>query len=402
MSSILLVTWHGGGNIRPVLATAADLRERGHEVHVLSNPGMSARVEKIGASFLPFERVPPHDPATPATDIVRAYEGRTIAETNDIIGRRLVYGRAPEICADTLEAIDACSPDLVVTDYVLVGAMIAARARRRPLVVVSDIMFPLPYPGRPRQASTYAYLFDRLVRKGLPELNRLRSSHGLPELASSSELFAEASLFIVMTYKTFGRFDLPQGGVYAGQQLKLPTELADPPAAHDGRPLILVCFSSIHTEVQGQCLSRLIECLGQLPVRALIGLGSVPSMDRDLVPANVEMKPFIPLEKLLPDTSLIISHAGGGTILRALAFGVPQLCVPFIQDQFDCASLAISLGVGLSLKKTASREDFDEAIRKLLNDPTYLARAREVAREVRAEHEDQMAAKAIESVFKEA
>jgi MGT family glycosyltransferase len=400
MSTVLFVTWNGGGNVRPVLATAADLCERGHDVYLLSNPSLAAQVGKTGAAFLPFERVSPHDPSSPETDIVRAYEGRTIAQTNDIIGRRLVYGCAPEVCADTLDAIDACSPDLVVADYVLVGAMVAARARNRQLVVVSDVMYPLPYPERPRRASTYAYLFDRLIKKGLPELNELRSSHGLAEFASPGELYDEASLFVVMTYRAYGGFDLPERGVYAGQQLKLPTELAEPPAAHD-RPLILVCFSTIHTEGQDQCLSRLTECLGLLPVRALVGLGSVPSMDQNRVPANVEMKAYIPLEELLPNASLIISHAGGGTVLRALAFGVPQLCIPFIQDQFDCAGLATGLGVALTVKKTASRDELGEAIRELLYDPTYRTRAREVAREVRAEHEDQMAAKAIESVIRQ-
>jgi MGT family glycosyltransferase len=400
MSSILFVTWNGGGNVRPVLATAADLCDRGHEVHVLSNPSMSARVEKTGASFSPFQRVPAHDPGSPETDVVRADEGRTIAETNDIIGQRLVFGRAAEVCADTLEAIDACSPDLVVADYVLVGAMVAARTRDRPLVVVSDFMYPLPYPGRPRQASTYAYLLDRMVRKGLPALNRLRSSHGLPDIASPGELFAEASLFLVMTYHVLGRFDLPERGIYAGQQLRLPAEVADPPAAHDDGPLVLVCFSSVFTDAQDQALTRLTECLGQLPVRALVGLGSAPFMESRLVPANVEMKRFIPLEQLLPDASLIISHAGAGTVSRALAYGVPQLCVPFIQDQYECAALATGLGVGLSLKKTATREEFDEAIRTLLGDPSYLARSRAVAREVYAEHEDQMAARAIESLLR--
>jgi UDP:flavonoid glycosyltransferase YjiC (YdhE family) len=262
-------------------------------------------------------------------------------------------------------------------------------------------MYPLPYPNRPRRASTYAYLFDRLIKKGLPELNELRSSHGLAELASPGELYEEASLFVVMTYRVYGGFDLPKRGVYAGQQLKLPNELPEPPPA-DNRPLILVCFSTIHTEGQDQCLSRLTECLGQLPVRALVGTGSVRFVDQNRMPANVEMRAFIPLEELLPNASLIISHAGGGTVLRALAFGVPQLCIPFIQDQFDCASLAIGLGVARKVKNTASRDELCEAIQALLNDPSYLARAREVAREVYAEHEDQMAAKAIESVIRKA
>ena len=73
--------------------------------------------------------------------------------------------------------------------------------------------------------------------------------------------------------------------------------------------------------------------------------------------------------------------------------------MPFIQDQFDCARLAIRLGVGLSVKKTASRDDFAGAVRTLLEDPNYLATARAVAREVHAEHEDQMAAKALESLI---
>jgi len=52
MGRFLFVTWAGGGNVPPVLALAASLGDRGHEVTVLGPRSIEAGVRAEGARFV--------------------------------------------------------------------------------------------------------------------------------------------------------------------------------------------------------------------------------------------------------------------------------------------------------------------------------------------------------------
>jgi UDP:flavonoid glycosyltransferase YjiC (YdhE family) len=395
--TILFVTWMGGGNVRPVLASASDLVRRGHNVHILSNPAMRESVESVGAHYHPYASIPPHDPGTRETDVIRAYEGQTIGETNDIIARRLVFGPAAAFCRDTLSLIDAVAPRVVVADYVLPGAMVAAEARGIPYIVVSDGMFPLPYPGRPRGATPYAYLFERMTIKWLPHLNDLRRSLGVAEIARPGELYAGAARFLVMTYAALGGFEPPQGVTFAGPQFSPPDVGAEALARRrQSTPIVVCSFSTIVTEEQTGLIRRLARALDQLDVEAWIGTGSSTAAGIDTTYQRVKVSRFIPLEQLLPEARLMVNHAGNGTVVRALAFGVPQLCIPFIQDQHDYAHRIADLGVGLSISKRASVDECAAALGKLLSTFEFLDRAEELRRRIVLEHQESLAARLIE------
>ena len=43
MGRVLFVTWHGGGNVNPVVAIGQQLRELGHDVHVLGAASLAPR-----------------------------------------------------------------------------------------------------------------------------------------------------------------------------------------------------------------------------------------------------------------------------------------------------------------------------------------------------------------------
>ena len=51
-------------------------------------------------------------------------------------------------------------------------------------------------------------------------------------------------------------------------------------------------------------------------------------------PARVVVERYIPQTRLLPVCDVVASHAGSGTVLGALALGIPQLCLPQAADQF--------------------------------------------------------------------
>jgi UDP:flavonoid glycosyltransferase YjiC (YdhE family) len=99
-----------------------------------------------------------------------------------------------------------------------------------------------------------------------------------------------------------------------------------------GRPLVLVGLSSTVMRQEG-LLQRIAEALGQLQVEGLITTG--PAVDPALIaaPPNVTVTRWVRHADVLPGCSLIITHGGHGTVMKALAAGVPLLVVPLGRDQ---------------------------------------------------------------------
>ena len=80
---------------------------------------------------------------------------------------------------------------------------------------------------------------------------------------------------------------------------------------------------------------------------------------------------------------LVASHAGAGTILAALALGIPQLCLPQRADQFMNAEAIASAGAGLTIPPDrVDAATVARAVRRLLEDPSYLRAARAIADEM--------------------
>jgi UDP:flavonoid glycosyltransferase YjiC (YdhE family) len=84
---------------------------------------------------------------------------------------------------------------------------------------------------------------------------------------------------------------------------------------------------------QAALIDRVCEAAAGLDLDAVLTLG--PAVDRDAVrvPDKVEVVGFADHDSLMPDAAAVIGHGGLGTVLRALAHGVPQLLLPLGRDQ---------------------------------------------------------------------
>jgi rhamnosyltransferase subunit B len=74
---------------------------------------------------------------------------------------------------------------------------------------------------------------------------------------------------------------------------------------------------------------------------------------RDQIPASLPPTvlhfAYVPLQRLAPRASALVSHGGIGTCAQALQAGIPQLLTPVFFDQFDNAARLQSLGVGMTM-----------------------------------------------------
>jgi UDP:flavonoid glycosyltransferase YjiC (YdhE family) len=81
----------------------------------------------------------------------------------------------------------------------------------------------------------------------------------------------------------------------------------------------------------------------------------------------------------------VVSHAGSGTFLGALARGVPQLCLPQAADQFRNAEGGLRAGAVLALRPDeTTAEAVGSAVRRLLSEPGFREAAGRVAAEIAA------------------
>jgi MGT family glycosyltransferase len=156
------------------------------------------------------------------------------------------------------------------------------------------------------------------------------------------------------------------------------------PAGPDNRPLIYLTTGTVFTNVSA--LRQAIDGLASLEARLLVtvGPGGDPA-DLGDQPAHVRVERYVPQTLVLQHCDVIISHGGSGTVLAALAGGVPQLCLPQGADQFLNAAAIADAGAGLTI---APAEVDGAAIRRdtgrLLDDPQFRQRAGQIAEEIAA------------------
>ena len=400
----LFVLWAGGGNVPPQLALARRLGARGHHVTVLAPHTLQAGIEAAGCAFLPVRAVPDHDSASPESDPLRDWDTRTSIEAAARVRDKLIFGTAQAYYDDAMAAIEAVKPDVVVTDYLLLGAYVAAERARLPLAALVHTVYPLPAPGMPpygmgfqpargvpgrMRDAVFARIFKRFYNARLKELNHVRTGAGLQPLSSAFQQFYAADRLLVLTSQAF---DFPANGLpanvrYVGPQLDDPSwaqPWTAPEALDPHRPLVLVSLSTTYQR-QEDVLRRVIAALADLPVQGLVTLGPALKKQDFALPPNVTAEAYIPHVRVCPRADVVVTHGGLGTITTALAYGKPLVCIPMGRDQGDNAARVTYRAAGVMCSSKASAEQIREAIRRTLEQPSFRQSAQRLAADIARE-----------------
>jgi MGT family glycosyltransferase len=193
-----------------------------------------------------------------------------------------------------------------------------------------------------------------------------------------------ADLRLIQTSEAFDfPIDPPPSNVrYVGPVLDDPDWAGawrSPWPESDRRPLVVASLSSTFQNQRG-LLQRIVTALGMLEVRGLVTLGPAMAGERFDVPANVAVAASAPHAQVLPHADAVVTHAGHGTVMRALVHGVPLLCLPMGRDQDDNAARVVARGAGLRLRPSAKPPRIAAAVRRLLDEPEFRANATRLGR----------------------
>ena len=419
--------FQGGGNIPLIMPVVTRLVARGHQVRIMAGPGVRQsrlpvspaflqRIRAAGATIVPFRDpdIHPLDHASPARGLMGNWVPKAF---RDVQREAQATLWAPAWAEQISEELRKAPPDVVVIDFVLLGAIAAAEAAGIPAVVLMHNVLSRPLPGVPPYGPGWlpargplGFLRDALgkatvnlihTRNGGPPLNRARALMGLPSLRSPFEQYDRAERVLVLTSPAFDYqvHHLPTNVRYVGTPFddagSPPWSLPWPP--DDARPLVLVSLSTL-AQGQAAVMQRVVQALAPLPVRGLVTLGPALDPAQFKAPSNVRLEAFVPHSAVLPHAKAMVTQCGLGTLMKALAHGVPLVCIPLVGDQPENAARVVAHGAGIRLGRDTTPEQIRAAIQRVLTQPGFGESARRMAGILAKEDGAQAAAEEIESV----
>lgn len=362
MAKFLWACFDGGGNVPPSLGIARSLVDRGHEVVFAGRPEMTQRVRPAGFRAL---------------ELTQSYHDADRYAWHPR-GRLFSYLTSPSVGEELLDLAKTESPQVVVIDAMFGAALDVAPRFGLPTAVMLHTFLHRTIEGW------------QVLMRGESEA-RERSGFGpLPSLAdmwSTTDLFHANSLEQLDCAPKVRWRNVRHGGPI----------LADDPRAvrvgtshdyDDSSPLVLVSFSTEPEQRSLSKLQRTLRALADLPVRVLATTGgSVDPAELD-VPGNAHVVSFAQHGPVLARASLVVTHGGHGTTMRALSHGVPIVCVAgqaadqkgvAALDQPCIAAFLEERGLGRGLTADVSPDDIRAAAAGLLDDPACRANLDQVS-----------------------
>lgn len=412
LRSFLFVTWEGGGNVPPVLGLAKQLVQRGHKVRVLAEPCLQNQIKSIGAEYIAFKEY--FVRTDRSIDLIQDWKAKpfTVPAIDNIL-----VGPASSVARETTDALNTLDTDVLVADFMMPGALIAAEALGIKRIALFHMPEYFPGPGRPpggfgllpsssslgqMRDSLLAKLFYKVLSQYKNSLNEVRIEYGLNTYEDIIETFHQADLRMIQTSRAFDApiDPAPENVRYIGPVLDDPgwTNAAD--FSHlekETRPIVLVSLSSTFQN-QKPTIDNIIKALSTLDVLGIVTLGPAMENEQFVRHDNILLLKSAPHNQILPYVSTIITHAGHGTVMRGLSFGKPLICMPFGRDQVDNAALAQHHGAGLKISKNASHKKIRIAVKQVLKDENFTTSAVKLAREIKRDVENKQGIKLLEAV----
>ena len=363
----LFSSTRGAGHFNPLVPFARAFERDGHGLLFAGPPDLAGAVDAAGFEFWQFDPPPedelgavwarvPELPPGEANEVV----------VGEVFGRLNTTAALPRLRA----AFEEWRPDVVVRDPNEYGSALAAELDGIPHARVAIGLASTEELG----LGIAAGAVDAIRRaEGLapdPDADMLRRA---PYLSLFPPMLDEGA------QPDIHRFHDPAWD-------EPPGELPDWWPGREGEPLLYVTFGSVAggfpqaLPVYGVAM----QARGLLTVGRELDLDALPP-----APENVRVERWVPQQDVLGHASAALVHGGSGSTLGALAAGVPLVVMPLFADQPQNARRVAEVGAGVAVEP--NRDDLNatvsplrEAIRSLLDDPSFGERARALADESRA------------------
>jgi MGT family glycosyltransferase len=153
-----------------------------------------------------------------------------------------------------------------------------------------------------------------------------------------------------------------------------------------GAPTVYFTLGTVFNLESGDLLDRVLTGLRELPSNLVVTVGHhVDPAEFGPQPRHVHVEQFIPQSSVLPYCDLVVSHGGSGSVIGALAHGLPSVLLPLGADQPLNAGRCADLGVARVLDAVeATPEVVRAAAADVITDPAYRCDAEGLRDEIAA------------------
>lgn len=374
----LLVAFVGGrGHLDPLLPIARAAVDAGHDVRFSCGRWMADAVRSAGFEVVDAEPSPPEPPepavaeaaaAEPAPEVQPLLAIDRAREEADL-REKFVREAGRERATRLLEVAARWRPDVIVCDETDVGTVVAAERLGIPCATVVVL-------------AAGGFLRPDVVADALDEI---RAEHGLPPDPDLAAVRGRLAIDPAPPGYRDPDDPLPADRTLAVRLSTppLPAGAGPPwPVTRPGRPAVYATLGTIFNQESGDLFERVLAALAGHDGDVLVTVGH----ERDPAalgpqPAHVHVARFVPQAEVLPHVAAVVSHAGSGAVLGALAHGLPMVLLPMGADQpwngDRCAALRVARVLDPMAATPAS---IAEALRDVLQDGRYAASARALAR----------------------
>ncbi|NP_001164487.2 UDP-glucuronosyltransferase 2B16 precursor [Oryctolagus cuniculus] len=201
-----------------------------------------------------------------------------------------------------------------------------------------------------------------------------------------SELVGKAEIWLIRSYwdLEFPRPLLPNsyfvGGLHCKPAQPLPKEMEEFVQSSGEEGVVVFSLGSMISNLTEERANVIASTLAQLPQKVLWKFdGKKP----DNLGTNTQLYKWIPQNDLLghPKTKAFITHGGANGVFEAIYHGIPMVGLPLFADQHDNLAHMRAKGAAIRLDwKTMSSSDFLNALKTVINDPSYKEKAMTLSR----------------------
>ncbi|MFJ7948993.1 glycosyltransferase [Streptomyces sp. NPDC096354] len=355
----ILFTFIGGsGHFRPLIPVARAAQAAGHTVAIAGAGGRQAEITAAGFTAFATSELRRHAEAADRRTVEILDPEADVRQLAEGFARRGARRHAAAI----LELARAWKPDVLVRDEVDFGTAIAAESLALPCATVLVL-------------AAGGFLRKEVVAEPLHEL---RSAYNLPPDPELAMLDRHLVLSPFPPSFRNPRFPLP------ARAFSFRQTAASPADTTPRTPTVYFTLGTVNNTTD--LFSRVLVGLWELPVNVVVTVGErVDPAELGPLPDHVRVEQFVPQELLLPQCDLVVSHGGSGSLMGALAHGLPSVLIPLGADQPHNAQRCVELGIAQVLDPvTVTSEEVRTTVSAVLADGAYRRAAERVREEINA------------------
>lgn len=323
---VAISTQPGLGHINAMIPFALALRKRGHEVVMLGPPSVAQTCGQadVLAAAVTVEPYPSGDPrlleVIPELNV--APQDRMKVFRREVSVKR----RAISSCVGLKAFMATWRPNVMLRDSTELGAWAACEYLGIPHVSVEIGLF---------------WSEADYVNAAGEELRQLRMKVGLNKAANPAEGL----------YRFLHLSNSPPGF--------LPPDVTLPAATQTYRPTFFDDYGGVDPvssrQTGSECAYMAFGTLYDAPKAMAIEMAHILTTRFDTVFVcgdysvdfdRIITASYIPQSAMMKRCSLVVCHGGRSTVLTALSFGLPVICLPLASDHFFVASRIAELGLG--------------------------------------------------------